>query len=216
VDITEEIIDRVLKDVAYIYSLSFTGGEPFLNPKAIMYVFDVIDRNNIDLGDFWLATNGKIWDTELIFLMMRKSAELRLNYGNDYSKHLAVSQDEFHDQFLTKEDKIRIEMFKELAMYDDSKENRGSKRASLIREGRAKRNGLGEREPKYYGMSDFDLDGDEYRYDGLIYINALGDVLLDCDFSYVTQKKMKIGNVLEDTLLNILIKEHKRINAKCA
>ena len=36
--------------------------------------------------------------------------------------------------------------------------------------------------------------------------NALGDVLLDCDMSYQTQKKHILGNIFKEPIKDILIR----------
>ena len=99
-----------------------------------------------------------------------------------------------------------------------TQKNRGSDDYVLINEGNAKKNHMGRRELTISGMATLEsYDDDIYEYMDIIYINALGDVILDCDTSYATQRKIKIGNVLEDTLLNILLREEKKKEEKkCA
>ena len=40
VNITKEIIDKTLDNFEHISSITFTGGEPTLNPEAIIYTID--------------------------------------------------------------------------------------------------------------------------------------------------------------------------------
>ena len=55
-------------------------------------------------------------------------------------------------------------------------------------------------------IKEYSQYGDNLYIDDMIYINALGDVLLDCDMSYQTQKKHVLGNVLNESLKDILIR----------
>ena len=123
IDMSDEIIEKTLSGVNSLRSVTFTGGEPFLNPHAIKHIFKTLDKSGIQHSDFWLATNGKIWDIDLINLFIIKSAEIKYVFGDEMPLHLAVSQDIYHTQYLSKEDEIKINMFKELAMYDDSKKS---------------------------------------------------------------------------------------------
>ena len=50
------------------------------------------------------------------------------------------------------------------------------------------------------------LADEAYGWGGVVYINAKGDVLLNCDLSYQKQKKYVIGNVLKESLNDILIR----------
>jgi hypothetical protein len=49
-----------------------------------------------------------------------------------------------------------------------------------------------------------DGDGTVRQDDGVIYVNALGDVIPSCNLSYVSQKTAKIGNVHEKPIAEIL------------
>ena len=78
---------------------------------------------------------------------------------------------------------------------------------AIINEGYAKKNQFGFREiTPSKKIKEYSQHGDDLYIDDTIYINALGDVLLDCDMSYQTQKKHVLGNVLQESLKDILIR----------
>ena len=45
---------------------------------------------------------------------------------------------------------------------------------------------------------------DEIRAKCLIYVNAKGDILTGCDYSYENQESISHGNILEESLYNII------------
>ena len=47
--ISKEVIDKCLDNVAWVYSVILTGGEPFLEPDIIDYLFDGIIRRKIKI-----------------------------------------------------------------------------------------------------------------------------------------------------------------------
>lgn len=78
---------------------------------------------------------------------------------------------------------------------------------AIINEGYAKKNQFGFREiTPSKTIKEYSQYDDQLFIDDSIYINALGDVLLDCDMSYQTQKKHVLGNVLKESLKDILIR----------
>lgn len=58
--IFKEVIDKCLDNVAWVYSVILTGGEPFLEPDIIDYLFDGIIRRKIKIYGFSCMTNGSI------------------------------------------------------------------------------------------------------------------------------------------------------------
>ena len=51
-------ISALLKNVDYISSVTFTGGEPLLYPQAIDAFIQSVKEFNVDVGNFYIATNG--------------------------------------------------------------------------------------------------------------------------------------------------------------
>ena len=55
--ITPEIIDKLLDQIDFIVELDLTGGEPFLHPEIIEYLFDgIIKRDFLIFGVGCIAT----------------------------------------------------------------------------------------------------------------------------------------------------------------
>lgn len=77
---------------------------------------------------------------------------------------------------------------------------------SVLDEGRARENGIGQSEIPIKGcVYDVDYTGFRCTIGDIVYINAKGDVLLNADLSYQNQKEFSIGNLSKDSLPHILI-----------
>lgn len=62
VTITPEIIDKLLDQISAVVSLDLTGGEPFLHPEMVEYLFDGIIKRDIPVLTVGNVTNGTVCD----------------------------------------------------------------------------------------------------------------------------------------------------------
>lgn len=77
----------------------------------------------------------------------------------------------------------------------------------LLNEGMARKNQMGYSDARISkSIEDYTLDESTLYINDLIYINAKGDVLLSCNLSYVNQKKHNLGNILQEPLIDILLR----------
>lgn len=226
VDMTKEIVDKTFANIESVSSLVFTGGEPFMNVDIIEYALEVVKTKEIPVFELFLVTNAKVvkdryikvlndWmlyvaicncgDRILTTKSYLPDTEDMFSYGG-----VAISRDKFHDP-IPMENYIRYRM---LSYYSDIKEHKGDEFKNIRNEGNAKINGIGTYNPERnivcvdYSILD-NLNGviiSDLRVEGNLYINVKGDVLGDCDVSYVNQKSISIGNILEMPLINLLEK----------
>ena len=209
VDIQKKYIDAFLDSFAnagYISSLTFTGGEISLNIPAIRYTLNAVKERNISVGSFYMVTNGKAVD---------KMAELALaslewwNYcddKDDYSCGLCISSDDFHEE-IPRESASILSGLK----YNRNDKVTDFRKQYLINEGRAKTinaNQILKREPMVSELTiEYKRDCEPGNKtgiditDGELYLNAIGDVVVGCDWSYESQKKYRIGNVMDEKWL---------------
>lgn len=68
VDLTPDIIDAFFDNNEFerIDHICFSGGEPTLNPSIIIYTIDKIIRENINVCEIAMVTNGQIFVPELV------------------------------------------------------------------------------------------------------------------------------------------------------
>ena len=200
ININKRIIRSALDAFEDIQSLTLTGGEPSLVPELIKYTVDYIIANGISLGGIYIVTNGKQYSRSMVNTMRRA-------YDYAYEKDmcaLCVSVDAFHDG-THKENYYR---YADELFFRRDKEQPNLERY-LINEGNAYENGIGRRNLNVPVSIEKDAT---YRWgstlcisEGLIYVNALGGVLLDCDVSYRNQGLYEIGNLNDSNLIDIIL-----------
>ena len=200
VDISNEIIDRFFDgfaDGAVIENVVFSGGEITMNLDAIKYTLEVVKRKNISVDAFYMVTNGK--DVEKIQGLVTLSLEWWLyckEYGNDLDdlSGIALSHDNFHEDVGNR----ARNLLSGLSYFKANDKDKDFTRIFLINEGRAK--DLPATAWKKLEPLDQCLnvtvcpDGLELD-DAEMYLNAVGDIVIGCDWSYESQEKRAAVNV---------------------
>jgi len=200
VDMDFEIINKLTQQTDKIYSLTLTGGEPSLNADAIGHLRHAMYFHCCELGNFWLTTNARFFKPDFY-------DEIQWLYGVCSEKEacvLTISGDQFH----THHSNVAYEKYWELPFFSNERMS-DIPYERILDEGYARKNNYGsyERNPttKLYDTH-YISDDDELYVGDLIYVNAKGDVLLDCDLSYANQRKYAVGNILKSNLRDILLK----------
>jgi len=185
-DIDPEMILKFLKinNIRYISSLTFSGGEPCMNPSAIKIITDYLVKENIGLESFYMATNGMV----MSYPLLKSLAKLRVLVEEDEMFTIAISKDQFHAN------EGEIHPIWKLIRTEDKE----VKYKYLIAEGRGKNLNPNGRVP-VDGKWEWD---DDNITEGMIYINALGKICKECDYSYSTQAVMNMGLCLEGKLID--------------
>lgn len=203
IDIQEKYIDAFLDNFekgAYISSLTFTGGEIYLNIPAIRYTLKAVKERGIAVGSFYMVTNGKAVDKMADLAMASLEWWAYCDEKDDYMCGLCISSDNFHE----------VIPYESKSILSGLKYNRNDKvtdfhLAYLLNEGRAKNldsNIYKKREPHVDKLEyEFNKTGDIDFYSGELYLNAIGDVVSGCDWSYKSQKKYRFGNVMNKNWL---------------
>jgi hypothetical protein len=201
VDIKEETIDKALEGVTEIGTITFSGGEPTLAVGKIRYIYKQIKKRRIFLGGFYVVTNGKIASKELMRVLIDLHAYI--DFHDEYNESLVISWDQYHNEVLG-EPKEADQLYSALSFYRPKERTKDINMP--INEGRAVSEGLGIREA-YLEPFVIETDKDGFkRIQSTIYVNVLGDVIPSCDMSYESQEKNKVGNVHENTIVEIVDK----------
>lgn len=202
-DIDLKVIDSLLENnnIDYISSIAFTGGEPSLNTKAINYFIDKCNELNIEIGNFYIATNGGKTSGNEEFL--HTLIKLYCFCSDNEISQVQISNSDYH---FNSQDEESINKLKCLSFVD---ERTHLNYKYLIHEGKAKRlnelNGTMDSARRIKPEKVLKLDGDYIETEEL-YINCKGDIVLSCDLSYNRQDKNKIGNILIDKLEDLVVK----------
>lgn len=195
-DMPNEVIEALLfnNDIEDIGSVTFTGGEPSLNVEAIEYFIKACKHKHIDVGSFYVATNGgkSSGSDEFIKVMI----DLYLMCSDNEASSVDISQSDFHDCEGQDEEAMR-----RLRCLSFTRHRGKLDSAYLLNEGRAKSfiemNGSRDTARKVSIDKELiiEIEGGEILNDEF-YVNVKGDVVLDCNVSYARQDRNKIGNVL--------------------
>lgn len=193
-DIDYKYIDVLLKDVASIGNVTFSGGEPSLNVAAMEYVLEKCKELYIPVGSFYVVTNGKTNPLALVLTCLKWYA-----YCDDEDDicGVALSRDMFHDD-IPREHEI---LLRGLSFFREDKFT-DFNHQSIINEGRGADLGGFNMIDQASRHSDFyydDWDKDEWRIESTIYVSANGDVKTDCDVAY-DNDDYTIGNLGKDSL----------------
>jgi MoaA/NifB/PqqE/SkfB family radical SAM enzyme len=193
-DIKREVIEALLDKVDYIGSVTFTGGEPSLNPKAITDFVDICKEKGVSVSNFYMATNGVEYTDDFLLAIMK----LYLFCDNDEPEitQLEVSRSYYHDCFQNEDEIDKLRCF---SFFSERKYLKYSAQ-SLIDQGRAKDYGLGARKNL---VENLEIVCD--NIEGEFYLNVNGDVIEGCDWSYKSQSRHKKGNVLTCNSLSEII-----------
>lgn len=198
IDMDREIINRVTTEVDWITGLTLSGGEPSIAGKLIDHLRWALYFNKCDLGRFWLTVNARFFKADFYDAIQ----ELYWRCSMQEECCLTISGDQYHGQM----SRVAFERYSELPFFSAERMHK-IEDYQLLNEGMARRNELGCRDTRVYSkIRDYTMDDTALYIDDTIYINARGDVLLSCDLSYVNQKKHSLGNVLQEPLADILIR----------
>lgn len=209
VDINSKYVDAFFnsfKDGAFISTITFTGGEISLNIPAIRYILEVVKKRGISVGSFYMVTNGK--DSSKMPDLAMASLEW-WNFCDDKDDTmcgLCISRDAFHEKIPYKSESILSGL-----RYNRNDKVTDFHQYYLLNEGRAKQLSSTEfkkREPTSkridvtYEDNNGEKNDDSICFSGdELYLNAIGDVVVGCDWSYESQKKYRIGNVMDEKWL---------------
>ena len=188
VNIKKEYITTMLESIKTTtddgLNITFTGGEPTLNLSAIQHTIKEIKRLNMNLISFYIATNGRQLDLEFMFIC----AQLYELADEKEICSVELSADMQHN--FIDVDLKGLELFKCLRFFDYRDKNRDySQSSDVILEGHASDNytrGQFKPIPKI----DFEDFEESLRWQE-IYLNALGNIILGCDWSYYTQENLE-------------------------
>jgi organic radical activating enzyme len=174
--IKKDYINSTLQQLENIGTMMFTGGEPALAIDLMDYTYDACLQYNIEVQNFWMATNGSITSKKFFDMI-----EIWVNFCADNEiSGLRVSIDNYHDEI---DNRYAFEEFIEYSGLQLNLELQGAPNDSdrLIGDGRALDNYYTTRTVEH-GIH-LQSDG---RIEGSLYINAKGFVLTTCDISYAT------------------------------
>jgi len=200
---TREYMISTITQFDYISNITFSGGEPSLNPAAIEDFIHICQMNDVSVGNFFIATNGKRCTQRFI-----DAVNHLYNFcdDNEVSK-ISISNDEFH------EDATEIALNRLFNLEFASNRNEDGKlefwygeKTNMINQGLFSENyGYGrENTPESFEYVDKEELKDGNINELTLYLNCDGKIILGCDWSYKNQKKHVLCNS-DESIINKLL-----------
>jgi hypothetical protein len=171
-----EHVESLLSQIDYVGQITFTGGEPSLNPQCLMETLELCKKHKVEVGSFYVVTNGANIPEEFVvaclkwFAYCEEKDSCGVNLSNDY----------FHDV----EGRYDTALLEGLSFF--SKRNREDGEANyqdLIIDGNAEENMYPGEPPKDVDMDELDDFASEE-----LYLNCNGHIVVGCDWSYRRQE----------------------------
>ena len=212
--ISEEVLEKFFSQVNCVSTITIGGGEPTLHLDEIDTLISIILKYNVEIGSFYIVTNGKIYRKRLIDICNFLYNDIC--WDNELSG-LAVSDDKFHrerqkdiDKFLYNKNRYYFEneYYEEMRPYVRKDKETDFSKVSIINMGMAKINGIGNRELNIYLPYKEIWEDEIVVRDIELYLTYDGRLLPCCDLSYdiIDSNKYTIGNIMTEDLLSIVQK----------
>ena len=199
-NIKPETIEKFIidNDINYISTITFTGGEPSLNTQAIKDFISICKNNNVEIGSFYIATNGKTENMDFLHTLI----DLYCFCTDNECSQVQVSQSDYHQE--QNEEWIKkLETLK----FVSKRENIGYK--NIISEGKGKK--LNEYNGTIDNARKIDIPSLDLENQEDIYLNVKGDICTSCDLSYTRQDRNKLGNIYKSTLIEMETNQKGRV-----
>lgn len=191
-NIDHSYITTLLENVSSVSSLTFTGGEPSLNVKAIRFTLEELKRLNIDVCSFYIATNGSKTSMSKGFTDICCDLYRYQEDKEDCGKYmLEMSDDYYHDQDLHRQVTEHLGIYTFFRL----RKNDYSRSGSLINQGRWQ-DGRELIVPEHLSVDFENYDG-EPRIESDLYLNTKGLITTCCDMSYENQDANFVCHVSE-------------------
>ncbi len=166
--------------VHYIRAITFTGGEPSLHPEIIIEVLEICEVYGVDIGSFYIATNGirHLKSDDFIIAITR----LWCFCIDNECSGVALSVDNYHDTIQGESMEDTLSIFKFFSV-----KHCPTDVSYMLNEGMFKENYDCGRDVE---RSKIDVD-ECIEHNSLLdvetYLNCKGNVVLGCDWSSENQ-----------------------------
>jgi hypothetical protein len=190
-DTTQHVVEAAFDGIDHINVLTIGGGESACYPEGIMHVVRAIENTGVTVGSFYIPTNGKRYTKDYILALL----ELYLCVEDTENCMMQVSRSDFHAD--EGQDESEIEKLRAFRFVEERPHLRENN-PGIIDMGRASSFATKRLQ------EDVPIIEDGNVTEGNIYVTVDGNVVNGCDWSYCVMDSITEGNVLEDSLFNIV------------
>jgi hypothetical protein len=185
----DEYMYDFLRQVSYISNVTFSGGEPTLPSgiKVIERFMEICNDLGVEVGNFYMVTNAKVWRPELPELINRL---FDFCSENEISS-VDISGDRFHETDSIEVQDFRYRLSEELEFKYGLSElvsvRPDIEYQYVIAEGRGCDVNDRELNIDELLIRNYDDEDSAYISEGTLYLNCDGKVINGCDWSYESQ-----------------------------
>lgn len=201
-DLDPALLDKLFSRLSGIGNVTPTGGEPSLNPAALLQIRDAILKYNIPVAGVYLVTNGKEITDEFLhnFLSLLLATEMDPEVSG-----LALSQDMFHDK-ISYANKAKLAMF---ACFRGDDKKTDWTRTPVLNIGRGAEIVIVSNRDPYRPQNTLNcrFDGDTIQLSEVLTLTVDGYLLPYGDYSYEEVENLAICNVNDPDWYEQLIAE---------
>lgn len=220
VDLTPDIIDVFFDNNEFerIDHICFSGGEPTLNPSIIIYTIDKIIRENINVCEIAMVTNGQVFVPELVEAFNRfneyrnrrlmesiigKSGHVSdlakkiMDTNMDNHARITFSVDRFHEKISSEVEKKYMEHGKGLKITKFA-----VKEEDIYKTGFS---AIGKSFEYKLPSLKYTKESDAYFVLNNIYLTAKGYLTSEGNGQYIDMDTINIGHVSEITIRDALV-----------
>ena len=208
-DLDPALLDKLFSRLSGICTITPTGGEPSLNPTALLQIRDAILKYNLPVIGVYLVTNGKEITDEFLhnFLSLLLATEMDPEVSG-----LALSQDMFHDK-IPYRNKAKLSMFP--CFRDDDKKTDWT-RTPVLNIGRGAEIVIVSNRDPYRPQNTLNcwFNNDTIQLSEVLTLTVDGYLLPYGDYSYEEVENLAICNVNDPDWYEQLIAEILSQNPK--
>lgn len=197
-------VELLFSQLKEIHLLTLTGGEPALCPSKIEMILSVAKKYEVDIQNFYIATNGTITSDSFILSLIK----LWLYCSENEISGVDISNDNFHNMDLIERN---LKKFQTLSFvkykyfprqngfyYDTCPEpnkfpdyiyKMENEPDRILAQGRGV--DWGDQKVTTTTWDNFLEEPDDAEF----YLNCNGDIILGCDWSYEEQEEHKLCHV---------------------
>lgn len=209
--ISKIVIDKFLDEILLMDKMILTGGEPFLEPEAIKYLFDRIIHKRIPILSFSCVTNGTIKDKSIAESWNNLSEYIYNNFGGSLNKksarmigQIVVSRDDYHDNDPMDTVKFYRKYLNDHCITRAEKPKKDEKIYMLGRALSDER--LVKSKNVRYRVCPYRLEMGNDRILTCIMVGYDGKIMIGEDSSYEQQDRVNYGNIQKHHIYELITK----------
>lgn len=191
-----EYLAELFSRVRYISTLTLTGGEPSIVPHIIEMVIDIAQGYNVEIGSFYIATNGKRITPKFVEAVDRlhwyctDNEMSRVDISNDIHHEEPIWTQAYEDlldrEFAGKKWEQTRDGFYSGRNFRDGRWTYAM--GGIIEQGRGGDWVAADRQLSLDTIEvEADDEGNERVIEGTLYLNCKGWIINGCDWSFETQ-----------------------------